>query len=565
MAKPTPEPSQTQASPPSAPPTDRTVVQPDSTSPTDRTEVQPDSTPPTDRTDLLHDPAPPPDRTVAQPPSAPPTDHTLMQPTVALPTDRTAAGPSEGTTIAQGPLSAAVASVVLHGVHVPGYEVLGELGRGGMGVVYKARQVGLNRLVALKMILSGDYVAAGELARFRLEAEAVAKFQHPNIVQIYEIDEVKGKPYFCLEFVDGAPLNKKLAGDPQPPRQAAELLRQLAAAMEYAHQRKIIHRDLKPANVLLTAEGTPKIADFGLAKKLDDADSRTQSGSILGTPAYMAPEQASGLEVGPAADVYSLGAILYETLVGRPPFKGASVLDTLEQVRSQEPVAPSRLQPKAPHDLETICLKCLQKNPKNRYASAGELAEDLRRFLAREPILARPTPVWERAWKWTRRHPVAAALTAVSVLFALSVAVGGAAFGVYQHHVAGEQTRLLHDAQTADQRAERNFENARSAVDEMLTAVGQVRWPTSRAWNRSGGSCWSGRCTFRNNSSRKRVTTRKCAARPAAPTSAWATSSGCSATRRPRKSPTAPPASSSRPWRTSTPTTGVIGNTSPPV
>ena len=280
MAKPTPELSQTQALPSSVPPTDRTEVQPDSAPPTDRTEVQPPSAPPTDRT-------------VAQPPSAPPTDYTIAQPT-APPTDRTAAEspPTDGTTIAQGPLSAAVASVVLHGVHVPGYEVLGELGRGGMGVVYKARQIGLNRLVALKMILSGDYVAAGELARFRLEAEAVAKFQHPNIVQIYEIDEVKGKPYFCLEFVDGAPLNKKLAGDPQPPRQAAELLRQLAAAMEYAHQRKIIHRDLKPANVLMTADGTPKIADFGLAKKLDDADSRTQSGSILGTPAYMAPEQA---------------------------------------------------------------------------------------------------------------------------------------------------------------------------------------------------------------------------------------------------------------------------------
>ena len=384
MAAPTPEPSQTQAIPPSVPPTDGTILQPPS--------------------------SPPIDHTLLQPPSAPPPDHTLLQPPSARPTDRTAVEsfPSDGGTIAQAPRSPSALAAGLQAVHVPGYEVLGELGRGGMGVVYKARQVGLNRLVALKMILSGDYAAAGDLARFRLEAEAVAKFQHPNIVQIYDIDEVKGLPYFCLEFVDGGPLHKKLAGDPQPPRQAAELLRQLAAAMEYAHQRKIVHRDLKPANVLLAADGTPKIADFGLAKKLDDAESRTQSGSILGTPSYMAPEQARGVEVGPSADVYSLGAILYETLVGRPPFKGATVLDTLEQVRSQEPVPPSRLQPKVPRNLETICLKCLEKVPKNRYAGAGALAEDLRRFLgprrwstptnakSSTATSSRPTSCWRR-------------------------------------------------------------------------------------------------------------------------------------------------------------------------
>ena len=281
MSTPTPEPSLTQAIPPTLPPADQTLLQPPSSPPVDQTLVQAASAPPTDRTFVQAD-------------SVRPADHTLLQTPTDPPTARVEAEsfPPDGGTIAQAPLPASVLAAILQEIHVPGYELLGELGRGGMGVVYKARQVGLNRVVALKMILSGDYAAAGDLARFRLEAEAVAQFQHPNIVQIYDIDEVKGRPYFCLEFVDGGPLHKKLAGDPQPPRQAAELVRQLAAAMDYAHQRHIIHRDLKPANVLMTADGVPKIADFGLAKKLDDADSRTQSGSILGTPSYMAPEQA---------------------------------------------------------------------------------------------------------------------------------------------------------------------------------------------------------------------------------------------------------------------------------
>jgi predicted Ser/Thr protein kinase len=304
----------------------------------------------------------------------------------------------------------------LMGVHkpnidIPGHEILDELGRGGMGVVYKARQLGLNRLVALKMSLSGDYAGAGELMRFRHEAEAVAKLQHPGIVQIYAIDEVDGKPYFCLEYVDGGSLQKKLAGTPQPPRQAAELLEKLARAMAYAHEHHIIHRDLKPANVLLTAAGEPKIADFGLAKQLDDEHERTQSGSILGTPSYMAPEQALGRsrDIGPGADIYSLGVILYEALVGRPPFQGQTVLDTLEMVRSQEPVAPSRLQPKIPRDLEKICLMCLQKDPTKRYKCAVALAEDLRRFQAGEPVLAR-TYSLRRAWRRVRRPALGAVL-----------------------------------------------------------------------------------------------------------------------------------------------------------
>jgi serine/threonine protein kinase len=266
-----------------------------------------------------------------------------------------------------------------------GYEILGELGRGSWGVVYKAQQLSLHRLVALKMILAGSHAGPQHRARFRSEAEAVARLQHPHIVQIYEVGEQEGRPYLSLEFVDGDTLDRKLAGTPLPAQQAAQLVETLARAVQAAHERGIIHRDLKPANVLLTADGTPKITDFGLAKHLDRDAAQTGPDAILGTPCYMAPEQASGKskEVGPPADIYSLGAILYELLTGRPPFKGPSVLNTLEQVRSVEPVSPSRLQPKLPRDLETICLKCLEKEPRKRYASAGKLAEDLHRFQGR--------------------------------------------------------------------------------------------------------------------------------------------------------------------------------------
>ena len=422
------------------------------------------------RTDAAQTAPPPPDPSqgTAEFPSQGAATETPADPaaTVGLPdapTDRIAAGSSsDNGTIAQAPPSAAKLASILHGVHVPGYEILSELGRGGMGVVYKARQVGLNRLVALKMILAGGHAGERELARFRVEAEAIAKLQHPHIVQVYEIDTADGRPYFCLEFVDGGPLDKKLGGDPQPFREAAELVRKLAEAMDYAHRRHIIHRDLKPANVLLTTDGSPKVTDFGLAKKLDEESSHTQSGSIMGTPSYMAPEQAQGRtrDIGPAADIYSLGAILYETLVGRPPFKGQTILETLEQVGSQEPTPPSRLRPKTPHDLETICLKCLQKGRSHRYATAGDLAEDLRRFVRGEPILARPTPLHERAWKWVRRHPIPASLVAVSVLFVLSLIAGGVAFGVYQQAQAHEQGRLRGLAEAANLQSQANFQQA---------------------------------------------------------------------------------------------------------
>ncbi len=311
---------------------------------------------------------------------------------------------------------------------VPGYEVLGLLGRGGMGVVYRARQLKPRRVVALKMLRGADAADSELLARFRAESEALARLQHPNIVQVYEVGEHSGRPYVALEYVEGGSLHQQTAGAPQPAGPAAQYVQRLARAVHYAHERGIVHRDLKPHNVLLAADGTPKVTDFGLAKLLavelgpSSLDYRTQSGAIVGTPSYMAPEQTGGraAAVGPAADVYALGAILYELLTGRPPLQGASVLETLEQVRTQEPVPVRRLQPKVPKDLETICLKCLRKEPAQRYTAAAELADDLGRFLAGRPIQARATARWERCWKWARRRPAVAGLA-----LALAVAVLG--------------------------------------------------------------------------------------------------------------------------------------------
>jgi WD40 repeat protein len=302
---------------------------------------------------------------------------------------------------------------------IPGYEIRGVLGRGGMGVVYKAWQPSLKRLVALKMILAGSHAGPQVLTRFRLEAEAVARLQHPNIVQIYEIGESDNLPYFSLEFVNGGSLAKELGGTPMRARKAAELLETLARAMHHAHRRNLVHRDLKPGNVLLTRAGVPKITDFGLAKQLEEeGEHPTRTGAIMGTPSYMAPEQAEGKtkEIGPAADVYALGAILYECLTGRPPFKAETPFDTLLQVVSEEPVPPRRLQSKTPPDLETICLKCLAKDRRHRYPSAKAMAEDLLRFLDGEPIQARRLGKLGRAWKWCKQHPVFAVLLAVMIL-----------------------------------------------------------------------------------------------------------------------------------------------------
>jgi WD40 repeat protein len=299
---------------------------------------------------------------------------------------------------------------------VAGYEILSELGRGGMGVVYRARQLRLGRLVALKVLLAGAHAGEQELTRFRAEAEAVAQLQHPNIVQIYEVGEEQGRPYLALEYIDGGSLEEKVRGAPLPAPEVARLIETLAVAVHAAHQRGIVHRDLKPANVLLTADGIPKITDFGLAKRLDGVTLHTQTGAIVGTPNFMAPEQTEGKGVGPLADVHALGAILYDLLTGRPPFVAETPLDTLLRVRDEEPVPPSLLRPRLPRDLETICLKCLGKEPRQRYASALALAEDLQRFLRGEPIRARPVGSVERAWKWCRRHPAGAALIAMALI-----------------------------------------------------------------------------------------------------------------------------------------------------
>jgi serine/threonine-protein kinase len=279
---------------------------------------------------------------------------------------------------------------------IPGYDVLKVLGRGGSGVVYRVRHHKLDRVVALKMLLSGEYASAAELTRFMQESRAEAGVRHPNIVQVYDVGQHDGLPYFTMEYAEGGNLAQKLPGKPQSPRAAAALVATLARAVHVAHQSGIVHRDLKPGNVLLAVDGTPKISDFGLAqcpRPLEGGAGLTRGGVPMGTPSYMAPEQVlapAAVPPGPAVDIYALGAILYEMLTGRPPFHAATGLETQRQVLSDEPVRPSRLNPKIPRDLETICLKCLNKLPSGRYTSAAALADDLDRFLRLEPIKARP-------------------------------------------------------------------------------------------------------------------------------------------------------------------------------
>ncbi len=363
------------------------------------------------------------------------------------------AGPDEGppdtrATTPPRPSSAPVGPAAWP--HLSGYEVLGELGRGGMGVVYQARQVLLDRTVALKMIRAGAGADEEDLARFRLEAEAVARLQHPNIIQIFEVGQLDGQPFFSLEFVAGGALEDRLAAGPLADAAAAELVETLARAMHAAHQKGIIHRDLKPANVLMTADGTPKITDFGLAKRLEGGPGQTQSGAIMGTPSYMAPEQARGeiIRIGPPADVYALGAILYEIVSGRPPFKGPTSLDTVLQVINDEPVPLSYLQPRVARDLETICMKCLEKEPARRYASAADLADDLRRFRLGEPIRARRVGWGERALKFARRRPAVAAALGVGVLFVAAVVVSLGLLALYQ---AKQKDLLQQELKKADE------------------------------------------------------------------------------------------------------------------
>jgi WD40 repeat protein len=377
------------------------------------------------------------------------------------------------------------------GLSIPGYEVLSTLGRGGMGVVYKARQTRLGRLVALKMILSGAHAGEADLARFRTEAEAIARLQHPSIVQIFEIGEHEGKPFFSLELCPGGSLEKKLNGTPLPAREAAALVETLARAMHAAHEQHVIHRDLKPANVLLAEDGTPKITDFGLAKKLDEAG-QTADGAVMGTPSYMAPEQAGSRPdaqaIGPAADVYALGAILYECLTGRPPFKAATPLDTILQVVADEPVPPTRLQSRTPRDLETICLTCLHKEPARRYASALALGDDLRRFRAGEPIAARPASAVERLVKWARRRPTAAALLAVCLLAAVLL---GALAAYFLDRLASERNDAI-DARNDAIEARNDAIEARNDAVKAARRESEARKAAEEEWERAEGLLYAG-------------------------------------------------------------------------
>ncbi len=412
----------------------------------------------------------------------------LRPPSVAAAGDATRGLPRDAAAAAgAGPLP-----------HIPSYEVLGELGRGGMGIVYQVRQSRPGRMVALKMISAAAGAGTDELARFCTEAEALARLQHPNIVQIHEVGEHQGQPYLVLELVDGESLARKLNGGPVPSGTAAQLVETLARAMHYAHGRGVVHRDLKPANVLLAEAGTPKITDFGLAKLLTGGANRTVSGAALGTPSYMAPEQAAGhvKQIGPTTHVYALGAILYELLTGRAPFRGSTPLETLAEVLREEPVPPRRLQPGVPRDLETICLKCLEKEPGRRYASALALADDLRRFQADEPIKARPIGRLGRVAKWARRKPLPAALvllvalsllggTAVATFFAVwawasearaqvSAQKARASEGRAQasaEEAKASEARATENARRAAAKAAEAEQNARQAQDEKRTAV----------------------------------------------------------------------------------------------
>lgn len=349
------------------------------------------------------------------------------------------------------------------------YELLEEIARGGMGVVFKALQTNLNRIVALKMILAGQFAGEEDVQRFYTEAEAAAQLDHPGIVPIFEIGEHAGQHYFSMGYIEGESLAPRVAEGPLPPREAAELVARICEAMAYAHRRGVIHRDLKPANILIDPSGQPKVTDFGLAKRTEADSGLTGTGQILGTPSFMPPEQASGKveDVGPLADVYALGAILYSTLTGRPPFQAASPMETLLQVLEKEPVAPRQLNPAIDEDLQTICLKCLEKDPPRRYVGAAELQDELNRYLAGEPIIARPIGRIERAWRWCKRKPTLASLIAVAASLMLVLSIGGPLVAIQQARFAKEQIRLK--TQTLEARDE-----AEQRRNEMLTAQAEA-------------------------------------------------------------------------------------------
>ncbi len=356
---------------------------------------------------------------------------------------------------------------------ISGYEIQAILGRGGMGVVYKARHLRLNRVVALKMMRAGAYAGVCERARFEREAEVVAGLRHPNIVQVYDVGDHEGCPFFTMELLEGGSLAHAVSGTPQPAREAVALLLTLAGAVAVAHQAGIVHRDLKPGNILLTAEGAPKVADFGLARHFDGEAALTLSGTPMGTPSYMAPEQVIGKAgtIGPAADIYALGTLLYEMLTGRPPFRGETAAETERQVVHDEPLSPRRLNTKLPRDLETICLKCLCKEPQRRYSTPAALADDLRRFANGRPIQARPVSFSERLWRWCRRNPTEGALVATAVAL-VGLAVGGGLWLERQQAERREETARREGRQT---------QATEAALEKAADLEKQGRWPEARA------------------------------------------------------------------------------------
>jgi serine/threonine-protein kinase len=359
------------------------------------------------------------------------------------------------------------------GRRVGDYELLDEIARGGMGVVYRARQVSLGRVVALKMILGGGLASDADGLRLRNEAEAAARLQHPGIVAIHEVGERDGQPYFSMDYVEGPTLAALVREQPLPAARAARYVEGIARAVQHAHEQGVLHRDLKPSNVLVDADDRPHVTDFGLARQVHVDRRLTGTGEVLGTPSYMPPEQASDRKgaIGPASDVYALGAILYELLTGRPPFQAETAFDTLLLVLGNEPVPPRRLNPRVPRDLETVCLKCLEKEPRKRYPTAAALADDLARFQRGEPVQARPIRAAARAWRWCRRKPVLATLLGLAGVF-----VGVLAGGTLLLAAANRAARLERDrAVEQTKKARQRFAQARDAVDRLQTAVSQSR------------------------------------------------------------------------------------------